>query len=680
MGCGVAGGEPARSARVDGEPEGRADDPALLDALARREDVRSGPVLILGGPGSGKSTLARALASRLSGPEACQCMMLDPGSPAFGVPGAVCLGTWRAREWETEVVEPLCTLDAARFRLPLLLAARVLGEALGPGPVLIDPPGVVRGVGGAELLTGLLGALRPRAVLALGAGSPPLADELRAHGLSPLWLLPSPRARRPGSGARARWRTALWTRWLEGAAPFRIGLEEMALVGTPPPPDVPQAWVGRQVAVLAGGRPVGLGEVARPGEAGLALRLRGEGRGEALLVRDAGRDARGKLVSVNPRPEPPVAWLPSPAPDGAGVGPGQASGPRPAVRVGGLDATLLNGVFGDPVLELRLRHRGRRILFDLGDLSRLPVRSAHRVTDVFVSHAHFDHIGGFPALLRMRMGVEDPCRLYGPPGLLRHVAAFIDGVQWDRIGEGGPLFVVHELDEGCLRRWRLRTGKTPEPMSEVPAGQGVLLREPGFRVRAACLEHGIPVLAFAFEPDREVRVRPDRLRASGLAPGPWLTELKARVTEAGELPAPPGNGEGGDLDTVLLPDGSRRSVEALARELLLVAPGRRLVYATDLADTGRNRERLVALARRAHTFFCEAPFVEADRDRARRTGHLTARACGEIGECAGARRLVPFHFSRRYQGRPGRVYREVREACARTVVPPVPDAGELPGC
>ncbi len=102
-----------------------------------------------------------------------------------------------------------------------------------------------------------------------------------------------------------------------------------------------------------------------------------------------------------------------------------------------------------------------------------------------------------------------------------------------------------------------------------------------------------------------------------------------------------------------LPDGSRRQAGELAAELLLIQPGKRLVYATDLADSEPNRERLVRFAWGAHTLFCEATFREQDRANARRNGHLTTRACGEIAATAEVGVLVPFHFSRRYQDDPG---------------------------
>ncbi|MGZ8215620.1 MAG: hypothetical protein ACXWTP_14100, partial [Methylosarcina sp.] len=67
--------------------------------------------------------------------------------------------------------------------------------------------------------------------------------------------------------------------------------------------------------------------------------------------------------------------------------------------------------------------------------------------------------------------------------------------------------------------------------------------------------------------------------------------------------------------------------------------------------------------------FCEASFLESDSDQARRTGHLTARACGEIATAADVKQLVPFHFSRRYETRPEAVYREVSAVCSRVVIP-----------
>jgi ribonuclease BN (tRNA processing enzyme) len=155
----------------------------------------------------------------------------------------------------------------------------------------------------------------------------------------------------------------------------------------------------------------------------------------------------------------------------------------------------------------------------------------------------------------------------------------------------------------------------------------------------------------------DLMVRRERLAALGWRPGPWLSDVKSHIAS-------------GDHDTlVVLPDGTTRTAGRISNEILILRPGPKLAYATDLADTAQNRVRLQALAAGAHTFFCEAHFCETDTAQSVRTGHLTTKACGEIAAAAHVERLIPFHFSRRYEDDPSRIYAEVGTRCAQTVVP-----------
>ena len=106
--------------------------------------------------GIGKSTLATQLAVALAQQQqSCWCLNADPGTPAFGVPGTVSLAKWEINHWQVSAHAALCTLDAGRFRLPLVSAVRSLVPQLPDDIVLIDTPGVVRGVAGTELLEAL---------------------------------------------------------------------------------------------------------------------------------------------------------------------------------------------------------------------------------------------------------------------------------------------------------------------------------------------------------------------------------------------------------------------------------------------------------------------------------------------------------------------------------------------
>ncbi len=613
-------------------------------------------MLVAGGERGSRSRLLTSLSAELEGLGLETVVVTaDLGLPFLGPPGAVTRLRRGGGDWAVERIEPLCTLDAARFRLPLLLACRRALEGSSGAPVLVEVPRLTRGMGSSELLMGFVEALNTRMVLWIGAPGD-LRSELTAIGVEVVEL----EQEKGAALDRASARTRLWNEFLETASEVAVPLESVPLLGAPPPSSAWSAFPGRQIGLLGSkGETLGFGEILSVDNGSLRVRVRSFASLEArsLLVRDARRDALGLLSTDRPF-EPPSVVRRVDEGSSSDLRAGAATAPLrpPLMTLASAKALLVNGIFGDPLLHVRLRHRKRSLLFDLGETARLPARIVHQVSDVFVSHAHIDHIGGFLWLLRSSIGSPRPRSLYGPPGLADHIEGMIAGIHWDRIGDRGPVFVVSELHRGSLARFRLKPGRKREGLEARELRGDVLLEEPDFRVRAVTLDHGIPVLAFAFEETRALHVRADAVAELGLTPGPWLSFLKRLLLE--------GRGDG----LVPLPDGSRRRASDLEAVLLFSRPGQKLVYATDLDESEANHQALSALASEARLLYCEASFVEEDRELARATQHLTTKGCAKIALSARVEKLVPFHFSKRYEHDPGRVYREVMEIFPATVV------------
>lgn len=321
---------------------------------------------------------------------------------------------------------------------------------------------------------------------------------------------------------------------------------------------------------------------------------------------------------------------------------------------------LLNEVFGDPGLFVRLRWERRALLLDLGDLAAQPPADLLKVTDIFVSHTHVDHFIGFDHLLRIVLGRDQTIRLFGPPGLISNVGGKLSGYIWNLV-EGYTLaFDVHEVSSDKITAARFSCGARFERIDLPPPSPftGVLIDDPLFRVEAVHLDHKIPCLAFALAEVQRINIDPERLECLGFSTGPWLTEFK-RLVRAGApddtiVRAPCGDETGEAFQELLLGD--------LRDKIVTITSGQRLVYVTDTLYSDENRQKIVALAHDADILFCEAMYLEQDRDYATERHHLTARQAGLLAREANVKELVVFHFSQRYQERPEALYHEAAEA------------------
>jgi len=302
----------------------------------------------------------------------------------------------------------------------------------------------------------------------------------------------------------------------------------------------------------------------------------------------------------------------------------------------------------------------RAFLFDLGDLSPLSPRALLKVSDIFVSHTHVDHFIGFDQILRPCLHRPQTLRVYGPPGFVQNVAGKLSGYTWDRVDDYPFVLEAYEYGEpgpraarfSCLRRFQR------EDLPDPGLPPGVLLQEDWARVRAVELDHGTAVLAFNLQESMHFHIDKDRLRRQGIPVGPWLGELKGQLRSG----AP-----GGKLFRVCWQDGNtpreqERTLEEWCRDLVRLSAGQNLVYVTDIGFTPTNQQKVTELAAGADQFYCEAQFLDEDRDEARKRGHLTALQAGLLARQAQVKKLILFHFSPRYRGREQEILSEAGES------------------
>jgi len=326
---------------------------------------------------------------------------------------------------------------------------------------------------------------------------------------------------------------------------------------------------------------------------------------------------------------------------------------------------LVNDSFGDPGLYVDFRDERRALLFDLGDISALPPRKLLRLSHVFVTHAHMDHFSGFDHLLRVVLGRKPGLVLYGGPGFVAQVEHKLRAYTWNVVHRYEVELVIDAREVGTdgggrRARFSSRTGFAREECPAFAVTGDVLHEEMALRVRGRFVDHGLPCLAYAVEEKVHVSVAKDRLAALGVSTGAWLSDLKRAVLtaapEATPIPMRWRDRQGEHAMT--------RSLGELKHLVLDVAPGRRIGYVTDLRHSESNVAALSQLLSGVDLLFIESVFLDEDVEHATRKHHLTAGQAGRIARAVGARAVVPFHFSPRYQDRAPELVAEVRTAWA----------------
>ncbi len=242
-------------------------------------------------------------------------------------------------------------------------------------------------------------------------------------------------------------------------------------------------------------------------------------------------------------------------------------------------------------------------LFDCGEGAQQQFARAKlslaRVSRIFISHLHGDHLYGLPGLLGSRSlqcGTAAGLTVYGPLGIADY---------------------LHH----CLTVTRT---KLAYPLTITEYGEdGVLVEDAGLTLTIASLRHSIPSYGFAVqEAAHSGRFLVEHALRRGIPPGPLYGLLKSG-------------------DNVVLADGR----QILAQDFVTAPiPGRKITILGDTVPC----EQAENLARESDVLIAESTFAHAEWGLAAHSQHSTARQTALLAQSAGVRTLILTHISARY--------------------------------
>lgn len=244
-------------------------------------------------------------------------------------------------------------------------------------------------------------------------------------------------------------------------------------------------------------------------------------------------------------------------------------------------------------------------LFDAGEATQHQILHTtirpRKVTKIFITHLHGDHIFGLPGFLSSRsfQGGNEPLTIYGPVGIKKFVMTAL------------------QVSESRL--------SYPLKFVEIDHSQE-LFNERGFKVITMSLDHKIACYGYRIEEaDHPGELQVDKLRQDNIPSGPIYGQLKAGKTVK--------------LDDGRVIDGKNYIGKP--------QPGRIIAI---LGDT-RQTPNAVVLAHKADVLVHESTFAKNEAKMAHNYYHSTSLQAAEVAKQAGVKKLLLTHISARYTGK-----------------------------
>lgn len=252
-----------------------------------------------------------------------------------------------------------------------------------------------------------------------------------------------------------------------------------------------------------------------------------------------------------------------------------------------------------------LRRDGDLFLFDGGEGTQVSLRRLNlkwkKISAIFVSHTHADHVTGLPGILMLSAQVDrtEPLYIYGPPKIAEYIETSRKVLD---MYINYPI-IVKEIAAPC----------------EVHKGDG-------FLIRAFPLDHTKTCVGYTLEEESRPGIfNPEKAASFGIPAGPLWGKLQKGqdvITEDGKTVHP--------SDVMGKPRKGRKF--SFVTDTL---------YKESIADEVKDSDLLI----------CEGMFEDELIDQAKEKKHMTASQAARIARDSKSKRMALIHYSPRYTDR-----------------------------
>lgn len=249
--------------------------------------------------------------------------------------------------------------------------------------------------------------------------------------------------------------------------------------------------------------------------------------------------------------------------------------------------------------SIAIRAFGEVFLFDCGEATQKQILQTNvspmKISKIFLTHYHGDHILGLPGLLQSMSlnGREKKLTIYGPKGL-------------NKIKDA-----IYSLGYCAIEY----------PVEFIEIDSGIIIDNEEYFIQAQRVRHNVPALAYSIEEKKKPRFLRDKAIELGVPVGPAFGRLH--------------NGEEVEIDGRIIKP-----------EQVLGEP-RKGIKITYSGDT-RPCEEMIMLARDSTILIHESTFLKQDYANAEKYAHSTSIDAAYVAKDSNSKELILTHISTRY--------------------------------